>query len=195
MFKLIGLVLLATVLVVAFEHWQWVVGIAGVLFVLMLAHSTASAAREEERKRLDKAARLNDMLPKYLNYVTDGKTERTRLNNVDQVISNLRQIMELDPEGKVVPDAEELMRTMNACRRTIPAEMALAKVEKALFKKQKKAAMNAYLDALFSVRKLGTTDADFLQARVVAHDTGRPITVADIAASAKELGWDGETAI
>ena len=146
---------------------------------------------EENRKNLVQAEGMCLKLQRHIDLVHDSKTLSARLNNCNKSVSLLKEIMLLDPKGKVLLNATDMLNYLSSLERVMPVGDIIEKAERAEFKGQNKRALNYYLDAIFHCQKNNLSDNDFINADIRDVDSDDVISLDYLTEKARYNGWVG----
>jgi hypothetical protein len=173
----------------AIEYWKIALALlAGCLVLLLCWHRIKQKARERA-EMADSIPKLWKRVKKHLEAVEHGKTLSTRQNNCSKAIALLHEMNSFGSRGKVARKTDDLLAKLTALEKTLPIGNFVEKAEKALFKKQRKQALNAYLDAIYECQKNNVTDRDFELSELVDAKSGEKIMPSYLKRRASDLGW------
>lgn len=147
-------------------------------------------AEEERKRKLDQAEKL-DQFERYVKLVAKGGTLSKRQNNCAKAIEVLKELESSKLDDHQATAVAETIESLSSVHKVLPILDSLDKAERAEFKGEKKEALSHYLDALFTCRKEGAADSDFVAAQVSDESSGEIITLEFVRHKAKTLGWTG----
>lgn len=131
-------------------------------------------------------AKLADTLKK----LQTLKTTSAQVNCCDRALSLLKQAEQYDVCREVIPRFDEINRTLNKAKLTLPTFGYLEKAKKHRFKQNKNMEKNALLDALYEIRQRGITNDDLTGEYTGADNDSDNVTIEGIENRLSELGWE-----
>jgi hypothetical protein len=171
------------------EYWEMALALlAGGIVLLFCWHRIKRRARERA-EMADAIPELWKKVKKHLEVVEHGKTLSTRQNNCSKAIALLHEMNSFGSRGKVARKTDDLLAKLTALEKTLPIGSFVEKAEKALFKNQRKQALNAYLDAMYACQKNDVTHRDFELSELTDDQSGEQITLLYLKRKASDLGW------
>ena len=171
------------------EYWKIALALlVGGIVLLFCWHGIKQKSRERA-EMADAIPKLWERVKKHLEVVEHGRSLSARQSNCTKAIALLREMNRFGSHGEVARKTDDLLAKLTALEKTLPVGKLVEKADKALFKNQRKQALNAYLDAMYECRKNGVTQRDFELSELMARPSGERITLSYLKHKAKDLGW------
>ncbi len=110
----------------------------------------------------------------------------------DEASVLLKKILQVDPHGAVVGNARDLLAALQSVKKTIPLVIPLNRLNRAEFKRQRNAELNACLDLLYLCRNEQISDGDLACSGLCFGQDGDSLSLERLRERCFSLGWSDD---
>ena len=186
-YQLLGFSVAVACLYLALVLLPFLALLFGGIVVLGMVWGVASNRMEKRAT----ATRLGQEAETLLTILADRRklTPARQHHLCDEATVLLKKILQADPNGAVVGNARDLLAALQSVKKTVPLVAPLNRLDRAEFKRQRNAELNACLDLLFLCRTERINDGDLACSGLCFGQSGEPLSLERLRERCVSMGW------
>jgi hypothetical protein len=166
--------------------------IAIIVIAIWIFAKYIGSQKKLKNQRFAEQVQIARQMQQAFDKIMKVKTTQAKINNCSKALDLMDMLLTYPEAREVVTNIDELRLRVIKIKKVLPVVDYVEKANKHRFKKKDKSELNCLLDTLYGIKTNNIRDEDFIIADVVPGDTGEKVTVPQIRARAKELGWEEE---